>query len=229
MTAIYFLCTGNSCRSQMAEGFAKKYLSKEYKVYSAGIEPRSIHPLAIEVMKEKGIDITNQKSDMVDTKLITTVDVVITLCKDAKEGCPAILPRAGHFHWPIDDPVKTHGSDEEILNEFRRVRDEIEAYVQKFIQGESRIVFDVNNTKVIDLTPKKDFGERIQQLREQKGMSIAELAKESKMNEDYLMKTEKNLTKPSKFFIQRLAWACEVEYSDLLDNLFYVQQHNLLK
>ena len=77
-----------------------------YEIFSAGIEPRGINPWAVKVMKEKGIDISNQTSDVVSTKLLNQVDVVITLCKDAKERCPVILPRASHYHWAFDDPAK---------------------------------------------------------------------------------------------------------------------------
>ncbi|BDH63583.1 hypothetical protein MTP04_37130 [Lysinibacillus sp. PLM2] len=229
MASIYFLCTGNSCRSQMAEGFAKKYLGSGYDVYSAGIEPRGLHPLAVEVMKEKGIDISNQTSDVVSAKLITQVDFVVTLCKDAKEGCPAILPRAGHYHWSFDDPAKARGTEEEVLDEFRRIRDEIEATIIKFIQGDTGVAFDANNTKLNYLKRKDDFGARIQKLREQKGLSIQDLEKKLNINDDYLSKTENNLTEPSKFFIHRLAWACGVEYEDLLDDLYYVEHSDILK
>lgn len=228
MASIYFLCTGNSCRSQMAEGFAKKYLGRGYDVYSAGIEPRGLHPLAVEVMKEKGLDISDQTSDAVNVKLVTQVDFVITLCKDAKDGCPAILPRSGHYHWSFDDPAKARGTEEEVMNEFRRVRDEIEATILKFIQGDTGVAYDANNAKINDLKPKQDFGMRIQQLRVKKGLSVRELAEKLKVNEEYLAKTEKNLTQPSKFFIHRLAWACQVEYEDLLDDLYYVELNNIL-
>lgn len=83
-TSIYFLCTGNSCRSQMAEGFAKKYLGNNYEVLSAGIEARGIHPLAIKVMNEKGIDISDQTSDVVNVKSLNKADIVITLWKDVQ-------------------------------------------------------------------------------------------------------------------------------------------------
>ena len=229
MSSIYFLCIGNSCRSQMAEGFAKKYLGSGYDIYSAGIEPRGLHPLAVEVMKEKGIDITSQTSDVVSARLLTQVDFVFTLCKDAQEACPAILPRAGHYHWSFDDPAKARGSEEEVLNEFRRVRDEIEATIIKFIQGDTGATFDANNTRMNILKRKEDFGTRIQQLREETGLSIQDLANKLNMNDDYLSKTEKNLTEPSKFFIHRLAWACEVNYEDLLDNLYYVEISDILK
>jgi len=211
----------------MAEGFAKKYLSGE--IYSAGIESRGIHPLAIEVMREKGIDITTQTSDIIDAKLITTVDFVITLCKEAKEGCPAILPRASHYHWAIDDPAKAKGTEEEILNEFRRVRDEIETNIQKFIQGDHGVAYDVNNTNMNYLKRKKDFGERIQQLREQKGWSVIELAEKLNVSEEFLYKTENNLTQPSKFFNHHLAWACEIDYDEFLDNLYYVEANDIFK
>ena len=86
---IYFLCTGNSCRSQMAEGFAKKYLGDTFEVLSAGIDPKGINPWAVKVINvKKDIDITSQTSDIVSTKLLNKADYVITLCKDARERCP---------------------------------------------------------------------------------------------------------------------------------------------
>lgn len=220
--SIYFLCTGNSCRSQMAEGFAKKYLENEFDIYSAGIEPRGIHPLAVKVMKEKGIDISNQTSDIVSVKLLKEADFVITLCKDSKERCPAILPRTSHFHWGFDDPEKFSSDEIETLKEFRRIRDEIESTIQKFIQGDPGVAFDIKNHKTNDLRQKDDFGDRIRQHREKTGLTVSELADRLQINEDYLYKTEKNLTVPSKFLIHRLAPVFQVDYDELLDDLYYV-------
>jgi len=228
-TSIYFLCTGNSCRSQMAEGFAKQYLGNAYEVYSAGIEPRGIHPLAIKVMNEKGIDISGQTSDVVSVKLLNKADIVITLCKDAMERCPISLPRSSHFHWPLDDPAKAQGTEEHILNTFRRVRDEIETTIQKFITGNSGVVMNSNDSKFDQLLLKEDFGEQIQFLRESKGLSITGLANRSGLSEDYLIKTEKNLTEPSRFFIHHLANAFQIEYDDLINSLYTNKSSNIQK
>lgn len=222
-SSIYFLCTGNSCRSQMAEGFAKKYLGNEYEIYSAGIEAKGIHPFAIQVMSEKGIDISNQTSDLVTIQLLNKADFVITLCKDAKERCPVILPRASHYHWAFDDPAKAQGTESEILDEFRRVRDEIEATMQKFAQGDAGVAFYINENKQQELKKREDFGKRIQMIREQKGLSLKELSVQLQVSEDYLSRTEKSMTEPSKFFIHRVASALQVEHDDLMDHLFIVK------
>lgn len=227
--SIYFLCTGNTCRSQMAEGFAKKYLGDTHEIYSAGIEPREIHPFAIKVMKEKGIDISEQTSDLVSTKLLNQVDFVITLCKDAKERCPAILPRASHYHWAFEDPAKVKGTEDEIMESFRVVRDEIEAAIKNFIEGNAGAVFNSKASIDNDLKQKADFGERIQLIRKHKGLSVKEFAAELKISEAYLSKTENNMTEPSKFFIHRLAAACQMDYDDLIDSLYYVDSSAILK
>ena len=216
---IYFLCTGNSCRSQMAEGFAKQYLGDSFEVLSAGIEPKGLNPWAIEVMKEKGIDISSQTSDIVSTKLVNQADYVITLCKDAKERCPVILPRSRHYHWSFDDPALIQGNDEEIREAFRSVRDEIEETIQKFINGDAGVAIDFKNND-IHYKQKKDFGETIKLIREQKGWSLEEFANKMQISEDYLSKTEKNLTEPSKFFIHRLAAVSMIPYENLISTLY---------
>lgn len=211
----------------MAEGFARKYLGGNYEIYSAGIEPRGIHPLAIKVMNEKGIDISNQTSDVVGVKLLTKADIVITLCKDAMERCPISLPRSSHYHWPLDDPAKTQGTEEQILVNFRRVRDEIETTIQKFIQGNPGFVYDPKHSKYEELIQREDFGEQIQHLRESKGLSITGLAIKSGLSEDYLMKTEKNLTNPSRFFNHHLANALQMDFEDLINSLYIDKSSNL--
>lgn len=128
---IYFLCTGNSCRSQMAEGFAKKYLSDRYVVYSAGMEAHGINPLAVKVMKEVGIDISSQTSDVIDKELFQNAHMIITLCDDAKESCPTIPSHVKHVHWGFDDPAKAVGTEAEKREVFQRVRDEIEERMKK--------------------------------------------------------------------------------------------------
>jgi arsenate reductase len=134
MEKIMFLCTANSCRSQMAEGFAKKFSKDLIKVYSAGLMAAGVHKRAIAVMKEIGIDISNQKSKPIDEDLLKQMDIVITLCEYAEEYCPQTPPEIKRLHWPIKDPVGTTGTEEEIMNEFRLARDEIKDRVQNLIK-----------------------------------------------------------------------------------------------
>ncbi len=133
---VYFLCTGNSCRSQMAEGFGKKYLGDRYEVYSAGIEAHGLNPRAVKAMAEKGIDISGQTSDRIDPDLLNKADYVITLCGDANDKCPITPPHGKRYHWGFDDPAKAAGTDEEKWNVFRRVRDEIEERIKRFAAEE---------------------------------------------------------------------------------------------
>lgn len=129
---IYFLCTGNSCRSQMAEGFAKKHLGNDYNVYSAGIEAHGLNPNAVKAMKEVDIDITNQTSDIIDSELLNNADMVVTLCGDANDKCPMTPAHVTRDHWGFDDPAKAEGTEEEKWAFFQRVRDEIEARIEHF-------------------------------------------------------------------------------------------------
>jgi len=131
---ILILCTGNSCRSQMAEGFFKKY-RKDWMIESAGISPSELNPLAVRVMAEKGIDISNQKSKSVEKFLNQSFDYVITVCSSAKESCPLFPGRVKTIHWDIEDPVLAVGSMEEKLDKFREVRDTIERYILDFLKG----------------------------------------------------------------------------------------------
>ena len=130
---VMFLCTGNSCRSQMAEGFARALGKGLIDPYSAGIMAAGVHPRAIAVMKELNIDISHQKSTVIDEKLLKTMNVVITLCGNAEEACPRTPPEIKRIHWPINDPVGTSGSEVRIMKEFRRARDEIRNRVDDFI------------------------------------------------------------------------------------------------
>jgi arsenate reductase (thioredoxin) len=129
---IYFLCTGNSCRSQMAEGFGKKYLGDKYDVHSAGIEAHGLNPNAVKAMKEVEIDITDQTSDVIDSELLNNADFVVTLCGDANDKCPMTPPHVKRDHWGFDDPAKAEGTDEEKWAFFQRVRDEIAERIQRF-------------------------------------------------------------------------------------------------
>lgn len=129
---IYFLCTGNSCRSQMAEGWAKKYLGDHWNVYSAGIEAHGLNPHAVKAMKEVGIDISNQSSDLIDPNLLNSADLVITLCGDAADKCPVTPPQVRREHWGFDDPAKAQGTDEERWLVFQRVCNQIGERIKKF-------------------------------------------------------------------------------------------------
>ncbi|WCK54846.1 arsenate reductase (thioredoxin) [Aneurinibacillus sp. Ricciae_BoGa-3] len=131
---IYFLCTGNSCRSQMAEGFGKKYLCDKYDVYSAGIEAHGLNPNAMKAMLEKGIDISKQTSDIIDPELLNKADYIVTLCGDANDKCPMTPPHVTRDHWGFDDPAKATGTEEEKWAVFQRVRDDIEARIKRFAE-----------------------------------------------------------------------------------------------
>lgn len=128
---VLFLCTGNSARSQMAEGYLRYAAGDHFEALSGGIEPKGVNPLAVEAMNEIGIDISRQKSKDVVSFLGQYIPYVITLCDDAKERCP-IFPRTFKFlHWGFDDPAAAKGSHEEKLVVFRRVRDEIAQKIDK--------------------------------------------------------------------------------------------------
>ncbi|WP_216828399.1 arsenate reductase (thioredoxin) [Alkalihalobacterium elongatum] len=131
---IYFLCTGNSCRSQMAEGFGKKYLGNKWDVYSAGIEAHGVNPNAIKAMKEIDVDITSQTSDVIDPEILNKADMIVTLCGHANDVCPATPPNKDREHWGFDDPAKAEGTEEEKWEFFQRVRDEIGERIQRFAE-----------------------------------------------------------------------------------------------
>lgn len=130
MPKVYFLCTGNACRSQMAEGFAKKLLSQQWQVRSAGLEAHGLNPLATKVMAEKGIDISRQQSKVIDNAALQQADLIVTLCGDARDRCPWTPRSVRRLHWPLKDPAAATGSPAEVLQEFRNVRDAIEIRVR---------------------------------------------------------------------------------------------------
>jgi arsenate reductase (thioredoxin) len=134
MKKVIFLCTANSCRSQMAEGFAKEFGKGLIEVYSAGLMAVGVHRRAIAVMQEIGIDISRQKSKEIDEDLLRKMDIVVTLCGNAEETCPWTPPQIQRIHWPIKDPVGTVGTEVEVMKEFRRARDEIKERVQKLVE-----------------------------------------------------------------------------------------------
>jgi arsenate reductase len=130
---VMFLCTGNACRSQMAEGFARELGRGAVEVYSAGVIAAGVNARAIEVMKEAGIDISAQSSKKIDEKLLMTMDIIVTLCGNAEMSCPRTPPEIRRLHWPVKDPVGTKGTEEKIMNEFRQARDDIHQRVRAFI------------------------------------------------------------------------------------------------
>ena len=130
---LLFLCTGNSCRSQMAEGWARHLKGDCVEAYSAGIEAHGLNPMAVEVMAEAGVDISHQRSKLVDELADVELDYVLTLCAGAREACPAFPGKAKVVHVGFDDPptlARTCQSRQEALNCYRRVRDEIRSFVE---------------------------------------------------------------------------------------------------
>ena len=130
---IVFLCVANSCRSQMAEGFAKHYVGDKAEIYSAGSQPSKVNPKAIEVMKEKGIDISNQRSKSI-SDVPQDISIVITLCGEAEALCPLFPGNVERLHFPFDDPATAVGSDDEVLMAFRKVRDAIDEKIESFLK-----------------------------------------------------------------------------------------------
>ena len=129
---ILVLCTGNSCRSQIAEGYLNLYAADKAEVISAGVEAHGVNPKAVAVMKEDDVDISHHKSKLVDDYLKIEFDYIITVCDNARERCPYIPSKAQRFHTNFPDPGLFEGTDEQVMNEFRRVRDLIKEYCLKF-------------------------------------------------------------------------------------------------
>ena len=127
---ILFLCIGNSCRSQMAEGFARHLARDSHRIYSAGTAPKEIHPLTIQVMKEIGIDISGQRSKGIESIPLDEIQRLITLCGEAAESCPTLSEKVEHIHWSLRDPALVKGTREEILRSFREVRDQIRERIE---------------------------------------------------------------------------------------------------
>ena len=130
---ILFLCTGNSCRSHMAEGWAKWLGQSLFEIQSAGIETHGKNPRAIAVMQEAGIDISNQESTKVSDQMLEDADLVVTVCGHADEHCPVLPAGTKKEHWPLDDPAKAQGSEEAIMDQFRASRDDIEQRVKNLL------------------------------------------------------------------------------------------------
>jgi arsenate reductase len=133
MKNILVLCTGNSCRSQIAEGYLRHFAGDKAKIYSAGIETHGVNPRAIEIMKRDGIDISHHTSNNVNEYLDIDFDYVITVCDNAKESCPYFPTKAVKLHYNFPDPAKAIGTEEEIIEQFRQVREMIRQYTQNFV------------------------------------------------------------------------------------------------
>ena len=131
---ILVLCTGNSCRSQIAEGYLRYFAGNKAEIFSAGIETHGVNPRAITTMKEDGIDISNHTSNNIDEYRGIDFDFVITVCDNAKERCPYFPTKAQKFHYNFPDPAKAIGTEEEILEQFRQVRQLIKDYCERFVE-----------------------------------------------------------------------------------------------
>ena len=131
---VLFLCTGNSARSQMAEGLLRHYGEGKFKVTSAGIAPVGVNPNAIAVMKEIGIDISDQSSNQIKKDMLDQADLLITLCGDARESCPVVPAKMEKRHWDLEDPARAEGTEEQVLAKFREIRDQIKKHVEQLVE-----------------------------------------------------------------------------------------------
>lgn len=130
---VYFICTGNSARSQMAEGFFNALAGSRLRAESGGLEPSVVNPLAIAVMAEVGVDLSAHHSKPIDPARLNAADIVVTLCGDAEERCPVTPAHVRRLHWPLADPARASGSAEERLQVFRTVRDQIRERVTELL------------------------------------------------------------------------------------------------
>ena len=136
MTSVLILCTGNSCRSHLAEGLLRHAAGDLFEVHSAGSKPAGyVHPKAIAVMKEIGIDISGHRSKHMNEFLDRKIDTVIAVCGNADQACPMFPGQVNRYHWGFDDPAHAQGTEEEILNVFRRVRDQIKLVFEAYAAG----------------------------------------------------------------------------------------------
>ena len=130
---VLILCTGNSCRSQMAEGLLRNLAGDRFEAFSAGTQPTQVNPRAIKAMNELGIDISNHRSQSVENFLEQEFDTVITVCDTARETFPVFPNSKASLHWSFEDPAAATGSEEEIMSVFRKVRDRIKERLQEFV------------------------------------------------------------------------------------------------
>ena len=142
MQRVLFLCTGNSARSQMAEAFLHKYAGEYFEAYSAGLEPKGVNPFTIQVMQEKGIDISGQTSKGINTYLGKVLfQYLITVCDDADKNCPTVWPGVStRMHWSFEDPAAFQGTDEQKLEKFRQIRDLIDEKIKYWLAEQGVVV-----------------------------------------------------------------------------------------
>lgn len=136
MKKILVLCTGNSCRSQLAEGYLRYFAGDKAQVYSAGVETHGVNPRAIAVMAEDGIDISGHTSNNMNEYKDIDFDYVITVCDNAKERCPFFPSSAQKFHHNFPDPAKATGTEQEIMDQFRAVREQVKQYSEQFVKAQ---------------------------------------------------------------------------------------------
>jgi arsenate reductase len=134
MKKVLVLCTGNSCRSQIAHGYLQQFAGNKAQVYSAGVEVHGVNPKAVKVMANDGIDISSHTSNNVDEYMDIPFDYIITVCDNAKENCPYFPSKAQRFHQNFPDPAKATGTEQEVMEEFKRVRDMIKVYAADFVK-----------------------------------------------------------------------------------------------
>jgi arsenate reductase len=144
-TRVLFLCTGNSARSQMAEGYLRQAAGQRYEALSAGIAPKGLHPLAVEAMREIGVDISAQRSKDVREFLGQAMPYVVTVCDNAREHCPVFPGAYQRLHWSFEDPAAAAGTREEQLTVFRRVRDQIRSAIEReFVAPHARGSYELD-------------------------------------------------------------------------------------
>ena len=130
---VIFICIGNSCRSQMAEGLLREMAGDRFEVYSAGTHPSKVHPISIKVMNEININISTHASDPIDKYFGHGIDYVITLCDTAREFCPTFPGKSKKIHWSVDDPFRSWKNDHKIIGRYRKTRDELQERIEQFI------------------------------------------------------------------------------------------------
>lgn len=220
---VYFLCTSNSARSQIAEGLAKHYLGDEYDIHSAGIEVGTVNPYAVQVMDEIGIDISDQWSKTIDVRLFQSADIVVTLCKDAYERCPNVPPRSKHIHWGLEDPAKVVGTEEEIHAAFVKTRDTLHELIKSYaVDGitESTAFIDREDTFYAQ---KDNFGEELRAIREENGLSLEDVAEKIGVNVNFFKRAEAGEAVPSKYFVHHFAGLMKESYDEVLARLYVVE------
>ena len=136
---VIFICTGNACRSQMAEGLLRHMAGNKFEVYSAGSHPSRLHPASVAVMAEWGIDIARHTAEPIDDYLDTGIDITITVCDNAQQSCPTFPGNVEQIHWGLDDPYHGWGADPEDLPPYRETRDELKKRIEGFLLGKEII------------------------------------------------------------------------------------------